>query len=101
MLGIAYDGVNLRRTVDPLGRETRYDYDAINRITAVTDALSQVRSFSYDTAFGQTTRTMGDHRLKAHVQVMDAWASPGMLAGEMVRAGEPGRTILLTSPSRE
>lgn len=48
---------NLTSIIDPLGHETDSTYDAINRLSSVTDALSHTTSYSYDANSNLTSKT--------------------------------------------
>src|SRR5204863_311530 len=56
-----YDAAgNRTKVVEPLGRTTVYDYDAVNRLTRVTNSLLHSATTAYDDA-GNVTRVT-DHR---------------------------------------
>jgi RHS repeat-associated protein len=56
----SYDAVgNQTSTTDPLGRTTRFTYDGLDRVTAVTDARGNVARVSYDGNGNVTARTDG------------------------------------------
>ena len=51
------DNDNLHTTTTPLGHVTTLDYDAVDRLTARTDATNRVTGYGYNDALSQTTTT--------------------------------------------
>src|SRR6266508_4142726 len=51
-------GTNLlTATTDPLGRTTRFAYDAQGNVTTITDPAGTPRGFTYDPTFNKVTST--------------------------------------------
>ena len=65
-----YDGMNLRREGDFLGRFTEYEYDAIDRVRLVKDRKGQVTNIVSNDSNGYT-RTITDRRGNIRVEVSD------------------------------
>lgn len=65
-----YDGVNLRRETDFYGRETKTDYDELDRPILVTDRLNHVTTIAHQDAGGHTM-TVTDRNGHESVQVSD------------------------------
>ncbi|HEV8187414.1 MAG TPA: Ig-like domain-containing protein [Pyrinomonadaceae bacterium] len=65
-----YDGMNLRREGDFLGRFTEYEYDAVDRISLVKDRKGQVTNILTNDSNGYT-RTITDRRGNVRVEVSD------------------------------
>ena len=65
-----YDGMNLRRESDFLGRFTEYEYDAVDRIRLLKDRKGQVINIVSSDSNGYT-RTITDRRGNVRVEVSD------------------------------
>jgi YD repeat-containing protein len=89
-----HDGLDRRTFVSDPGATTgtRYQYDALGRVTRVTNADTSYQAIAY----GAATRTITDERRKATIETYRGYGTPDQLQLMAITVPEPGANVTLT-----